>query len=349
MNDNEDDAKNPSATAEPFIPEIDVPKRRRSAYNLFFQHERARLLVLSEKNLSLEDHPTRNLSTLEVRDLLENNPYFTDRAKRRHRKSHGKVSFMGLVKSVSTAWKTVDTTTKAAFVELAKEDQVRYRKEWKEYKDKCRKAKRDALAKVAKKKKEEKLAKVKANVQECRAAASKKRVNENNRHKPVKKRKIELNIVPDDVGKSDAANMSRRVSLSPGCRKSKQTVREVLKAPKVSSAVSAFPPLDQSDPMPILPPPASMSTEAVSRTPQNQHDEITSVFSHPKEGGEQNQNGEDASGVAAVDAAAAAAAAAAADPVNVFAAMGDHDQESLAAEFEADFEYMQGFDSFEVV
>lgn len=83
------------------------PKRPLSAYNLFFQHERAQILKTTPSKYE------------------GNKP----------RRSHGKIGFASLARSVAAKWNNIDPETRKHFDRLAAEDKERYKREmeaWKE-------------------------------------------------------------------------------------------------------------------------------------------------------------------------------------------------------------------------
>jgi hypothetical protein len=57
------------------------------------------------------------------------------RQKRRHRKSHGRISFGDLARSIADSWKTVSPNTKTIFEHYAERDMLRYKRELKVWKD----------------------------------------------------------------------------------------------------------------------------------------------------------------------------------------------------------------------
>ena len=58
------------------------------------------------------------------------------REKRPHRKSHGRISFGDLARTIADKWKSIDPQSKAIFDQYADVDMLRYRKEVKMWKDK---------------------------------------------------------------------------------------------------------------------------------------------------------------------------------------------------------------------
>jgi hypothetical protein len=82
------------------------PKRPLSAYNIFFKHERERMLA---------DAPTRPQG--------------------KPRRSHGKIGFADLARSIASKWNSMDADTRARYNELAADDKRRYTREMAEWKD----------------------------------------------------------------------------------------------------------------------------------------------------------------------------------------------------------------------
>mmetsp|Transcript_37869 Transcript_37869/g.77254 ORF Transcript_37869/g.77254 Transcript_37869/m.77254 type:complete len:322 (-) Transcript_37869:121-1086(-) len=111
------------------------PKRPLNAFNLFYQHERARILLMLREHKSVDAYkPPSRLTTESIRQCLENNPFHVDQRKRRHRKSHGKISFSLLTKYVIKSWKGIDKVTRDSFQELANENKKRYLREVEHFK-----------------------------------------------------------------------------------------------------------------------------------------------------------------------------------------------------------------------
>lgn len=85
----------------------DKPTRPLSAYNLFFQHERATM----------------------IGDESQDNEEDYEKKKRLHRKSHGKVGFAEMARSIGTKWKNLPSTEKKTFEEQALKEKERYASE----------------------------------------------------------------------------------------------------------------------------------------------------------------------------------------------------------------------------
>lgn len=118
----------------------DMPRRPLSAYNLFFSDERERILQEIEAKEKGEETP----QTEEVEDKAVDyankkpkallRPLLPSEKKRRpHRKTHGKISFRELAQMVGRRWKALPDEKRAHYQELAKEDMTRQKKAMEEY------------------------------------------------------------------------------------------------------------------------------------------------------------------------------------------------------------------------
>ena len=128
------------SAAAPAAPKDDKPKRPLSAYNLFFRHERAVILMHEAQNpATSKDELLGNAVPVNrlpgqtvaqrrstVQSVLSDNPFHQDRKTRAHRKSHGKIGFTELVKLVAARWKRADDETKALFDDLSAEEKKKY-------------------------------------------------------------------------------------------------------------------------------------------------------------------------------------------------------------------------------
>lgn len=130
-------AKRPKRTrrppAIPWKKPKDMPKRPLSAYNLFFQHERQRILSeaqevevrAQEASRTHESMVSQEIGQMQQLTVTESSQ---NEASRRHLKSSG-IGFANLGKAIGAKWKDLDPALKAPFEAQAAKEKERYDKE----------------------------------------------------------------------------------------------------------------------------------------------------------------------------------------------------------------------------
>ena len=117
----------------------DMPRRPLSAYNLFFSEERERILKeierkeKKEEGKEVEDDEEENKKNQERPKALLR-PLIPSQKKRRpHRKTHGKISFQQLARMVGERWKNLPDDDRKYYQGLAQEDMKRQKIAMEEY------------------------------------------------------------------------------------------------------------------------------------------------------------------------------------------------------------------------
>jgi hypothetical protein len=110
------------------------PLRALSAYNYFFLCQRERILN-GGGACCAEDNDDDDDWSIQRQEKLLRLHWDRDRTvRRRHRKSHGKITFANLSKQISQAWKNLPEHRKDFFREVAAKDWARYHREITQYK-----------------------------------------------------------------------------------------------------------------------------------------------------------------------------------------------------------------------
>lgn len=107
----------------PYDQVLTKPKRPLSAYNIFFKHEREKLVS------NAPDTPDKPVTI----ESLKVDPHRKPK-KRRHRKSHGKIGFADLARTIADKWKSLDAESRKVFEACAAKEKERYQEEVKKYK-----------------------------------------------------------------------------------------------------------------------------------------------------------------------------------------------------------------------
>ena len=90
----------------------DMPKRPMSSYNIFYRMERERLVEGERPRLYSMEDVNQFVAQQKIKDS-------SPKPKRKHRRTHGKISFTDLARVIASNWKNMDDDSKVPFRERA--------------------------------------------------------------------------------------------------------------------------------------------------------------------------------------------------------------------------------------
>lgn len=116
----------------------DMPRRALSAYNIFFSEQRELILkdiAAKEKGEAPQEGTTKKQEDTAELPSVMNRTFFPTRAKRAHRKVHGKIGLVDLARQVSQRWKALSPEKRRHYQDLAQKDRERHRKIMADYQE----------------------------------------------------------------------------------------------------------------------------------------------------------------------------------------------------------------------
>ena len=120
----------------------DMPRRALSAYNIFFSEQRQLILKeieAKEKGETLDETKEKEEEDKKEKEeevpTVMNRTFFPARAKRAHRKVHGKIGLVDLARQVSQRWKALSPEKRKHYQDLAEKDRQRHKKVMAEYQE----------------------------------------------------------------------------------------------------------------------------------------------------------------------------------------------------------------------